>query len=218
MNRTTVLQMGVGFVLALAGAIMLYASNGGVKTSAQTNTPYSSTWRASKLITVSSSGYWSNVPVQEIPIGIAEWSVAGTVGTKTFTETWSVPSINGTVFDPTTRVTSGAGFTPAKWLFASHVARDGNTPNNGLVTYLVKDVSMLDNAYNSYQYIFGNARVGGNAIRCASNTDSNCLHARGLYGWEVYHALSNIGSERGRISASGAMIPLEWTVSGNIRN
>gem|GEM_PF-4377008 len=44
--------MGIGFILALAGAVMLYASKGDVKTSAQTNTPYTSTWTASNVLTV----------------------------------------------------------------------------------------------------------------------------------------------------------------------
>lgn len=200
-----------GAVLLIAGLMFVVAPRSEQQSQAAEN--YSSNWQATRVLTVESSGYFANVPAQEAAIGVAEWRVDGNIGGTTYEETWTAPSVDGTVFNPVDRSTSGPGFNPSHWLFASHIAQANDTPNQGRVTYRVKDLSFLNNAYT---YSFGQARVGGNAIRCASNSDSNCLHARGSYGWEVYHAISNMGSDRGRVSASGVMMPLRWTVSGTI--
>lgn len=180
---------------------------------------YSATWSATKVLAVQSSGGWGNVPAQKIPIGVAEWRMVMTnTGThnQIATETWTVPGISGTIFDPSNQVTTpDSGFDPNDWLFASHIGVLSGVPNGGKVTYTVQDLSVTP-LENGYTYRKDNVRVGGNAIKCATNSDSNCLQMRGAYGWEVYHGLSNLGSERGRISASGAMMPLKWIVTGEL--
>lgn len=215
---TAGLRIGSGLLLAAFGVFLALSPTADTPAvNAQAGTNYTTTWTATRVLTVDSSGGWANVaPMQNVPIGVSEWQVTGvdtTTGSQLFTETWKVPTASDIVFNPANRTTTGTGFNPAEWLFAGHVGVFGDTPNGGRITYKNQPVSILG---PTYTYERGNAKVGGNAIRCSSNSDSNCLHARGAYGWEVYHALSNLGSERGRISASGLMMPLKWTVTGTV--
>lgn len=208
----------IAFTLVVGGTYWLVTSpkkEANTASASHKRLHYSATWNATKLLTVESAGAWANVAVQEIPIGVAQWHVS-LINTETqneiSSETWTIPSIEGTVFNPATRTTTGAGFNPQEWLFASHIGVFGNTPNGGKVTYRIRDLGF---AVNTYTYKFDKVRVGGNVIKCSTNTDSNCLQMRGAYGWEVYHSLSSLG-DRGRISASGAMMPLRWNVTGII--
>jgi hypothetical protein len=98
MSRKTLLNFSLGFVLALAGATMLYISQfkEGIKTSAQVGaTPYRSTWTATKVLTTyyttEDSNRWSRRTQvsQPVILGVWEWKVDGAVGnSKTFSETW----------------------------------------------------------------------------------------------------------------------------------
>lgn len=209
----------VSVLMAMAGAYLI-SRNGIPKVNETVNAAdsYSATWTATKLMTVESYGGWATVPAQTVPIGVAAWQVEGVSGnTALYSETWSVPDVGDIVFTPSTEETTGTRFVKSEWLFVDHIGVLSGTPSGGAVTYRIKDVSdVLTPAALNYKYQSGSARVGGNAIHCVTADESHCLHARGAYGWEVYHALSNLGSERGRISASGLMMPLVWKVSGTI--
>lgn len=214
-NQTLKLILGL-ILIALAG--FLFVSGNQSVSQAQSNLRYTTNWQAMELMTVESSGFFGNIPPQEVAIGVAKWQVTGIENSsqrELFTEIWETPAFNGVFFTPSTQVMSGGNFNPSEWLFANHIGTNSGTPNGGKVTYRVRDLNFLD---ANYRYSKNDAKVGGNAIKCASNSDSNCLHMRGAYGWEVYHALSNMGSERGRVSASGVLMPLKWKVTGNLAN
>lgn len=209
-----------GVALAVAGFLLLFFSTRNaaqLTTQAQTGQNYTSTWEATKLITVDSAGGWNNVGIlRNVPIGVAEWQVDARTavgGAQLFTETWRTPTSSEIVYNPADQTLTGSGFNKADWIFANHVGVFGDTPDGGRVRYKFQSTSVLN---PGYKYTHGNAKVGGNAIQCRSNSDSNCLMPRGSYGWEVYHALGNLGSDRGRISASGLMMPAKWIITGTI--
>lgn len=205
------------FVLIGTSLLAVGAISGASNARAQGSETYTTTWTATKLITVDSAGGWRDVGIlRNVPIGVAEWQVdarAGVGGAQLFSETWKVPADNEILFDPATQNTTGTGFNQAEWIFANHIAVFGDTPDGGKVRYKFQSPSILN---PGYKYTKDNAKVGGNGVQCATTTDSNCLMSRGSYGWEVYHSLSNLGSSRGRISASGVMMPLKWVVTGTI--
>lgn len=194
------------------------AISGGSSARAQGSETYTTTWTATKLITVDSAGGWRDVDIlKDVPIGVAEWQVdarAGVGGAQLFSETWKVTANNEILFNPEFQTTSGTDFNASDWIFANHIAVFGDTPDGGKVRYKFQSPSTVLNP--DYKYTKDQARVGGNGVKCKSTTDSNCLMSRGSYGWEVYHSVSNLGSTRGRISASGVMMPLKWVVTGTI--
>lgn len=215
MSMSQLLRVVYGTVLVILGGFFFVAAP--TQTLAQT-TGYTTSWTATKVLTADSSGGWQGVGVlRNVPIGVSEWQVTGTdtsTGTTLFTETWTAPIAGDITFNPADRSTTGSGFNASNWLFASHVGVFGDTPNGGRVTYKNQPVSILNPGYT---FNLDQVRVGGNAINCIQYSgDSNCLHTRSAYGWEVYHALDCLSCERGRISASGFMMPLKWTIVGTI--
>lgn len=223
MSKEVMLKIGAGLLFTAVGLFLVIGSKettirtGKVNAQAGNSLEYTSDWSATKLLKVTSSGFFGNVPAQaNVPIGVAEWHITAkdtATNENIYEETWKLPINGDVIYDPATQIISGGGFNPSDWIFANHIAVTNDTPNGGRVTY---SVSALDPISNDYKYSFSNAKVGGNGVKCATNTDSNCLFSNGSYGWEFYHALSNMGSERGRISASGMMMPLKWKVDGTI--
>lgn len=209
--------MGVGFVLALVGAALFYVSKGDVKTSAQSTTPYTSTWTANNILTADSRVGSSQVG--QVGIGVWGWSVAGSVGSKTFTETWTAPSVAGVQFLAHTdergcdiigvntnelmagcfaQLNSLGGTNDTLWTFAVRPPNDFTSTksrNNG-GTGTQKTVSCIPSPRNG--------------------DEDECLMQSGAYTFQDWHEPGF--SSRNRFLGAGTLMPLKWTVSGTITN
>ncbi len=215
MNRTTLLHMGIGFVLALAGAAMLYVSKGDVKTSAQTNTPYTSTWTASSVLTVDARVGTSQVG--QAALGVWGWTVAGTVGSKSFTETWQAPSITGVSFTPRSVGCDLVGLNAQQLLggcFADQNEIGG--PDTSSYTFAVRPPSEVVSNKSRYNSGSGLQR----AISCINSPrngdETECLIQSGSYAFQHVHEPGF--PSRDRWLGGGVLMPLVWTVTGSIRN
>lgn len=213
MNKTNYIHFGIGLVLATAGVAALVMSKDDATTSAATN--YSSTWRASKVLTVDARVGSSQVG--QIGLGVWEWTVAGSVqGGRSYTETWTGPSITGVSFTPGSQGCIVNGVDAAKIMAGcfGHQSEVGG-PDTSSYTFAVRAPG---------DFTSSKARLNGggstiqkttSCINSPRNSDEDeCIFTSGTYGFQ--HAYWPGHPSRIRWVGGGALMPLEWTVSGTI--
>lgn len=214
MNRTTMLHMGIGFVLALAGAAMLYVSKGDVKTSAQGTTPYSSTWTANSVLTVDARVGSSQVG--QAILGVWGWQVTGTVGTsKTFTETWVAPSISGISFTPAAQGCTLVGVSATDFAAGCFADQDNiGSPDTSTYTFAVRPPSEVTSTKARLNAGSGVQRTTSCINSPRNTSEDECLFQSGSYAFQHVHEPGFPG--RTRWLGGGVLMPLKWTVTGTV--
>lgn len=217
MNRTTLLHMGVGFILALAGAAMLYVSKGDVKTSAQGTTPYTSTWTANNVLTADVRVGSSQVG--QAGIGVWGWSVTGTVGSKTFSETWAGPSITNIQMLAHTdeKGCDINGVNTAEIMSGCFTQQNalGGT-NSMLYTFAVRAPNDFTSTKNRLNGGTGTQKTVSCISSPRNGDEDECIMQSGAYTFQHWYEPGF--DSRARFLGSGTLMPLKWTVTGTVTN
>lgn len=244
MNRTIFSQLAIGILLAAAGLTFFALRKNDVTVSAQTVTPYSSTWTASKILTVEPEIHIGDpgLPPRQTytngqaGLGVWEWQVAGTVGTKTFNETWTAPSITGVTMsgvdnanpDSSNRGCAFSGVDQIKLMVGCYNIKYGELTSNGRVQkatykFAVRDVV----GYSGTKQSGGpNAGAGRQATTsCVSSSahvspePAECVSQSGAYSFQrmIFRIVPD-PNNRDALVGGGTLMPLVWTVSGTVQN
>ncbi|MEX2012731.1 MAG: hypothetical protein WD970_03250 [Patescibacteria group bacterium] len=194
-----------GLVLGAAGLALFNFGAKPTPTVAQ-STNYTTHWSATKLFQIK---YTNNAgaTVNTAAIGVSQWSVDGSIGPTSFTETWISPDPDSARLTISTNCSTN-GYVRTDWLLGCFMVDSewGGTHNFRLLSV------DADSVYTS-----GNTTAarwsGGGAFCDNGGVLSGCVIGTGTYGFTVVPGTSGNTHES---KLSGLMMPLKWTVSGTI--
>ena len=200
-----------GIILGAFGLVLINFDGSYDKTAAVDQ--YSSTWKATKLYRLHFATN-NNATIYDLgAIGVRTWEVTGTVSGTTFREKWEGPSSDTITFS-SENVSGGVSqcrvnADPKIWLGSClHLPQLGDDLFN---KYWLTDIdpASVVNQGN----ILKNSWSGSSA-RCGTNTLPGCWSSTGSYGFARF--TSKVNNDNGQTQAVGVMMPLQWTVTGEI--
>lgn len=238
MYKVIIPQLVVGAVMVTVGMTLYVLKRSDATVSAQTATPYSSTWTASKVLTVDADVIGSNnvrmFQYGQAGLGVWQWKVAGTVGSKTFNEEWNAPPITGIsitstsdFFTPSSGCTM-SGIDQAKIMAGCHNYYDTSIVKQVKYNFNVRDVTGYAGAQKA-----GGPNVGSGRQATTSCVEPNvpnysdpgrfaCIVQTGAYSFQRLKTApygTGIGPEQhSHITGGGTLMPLVWTVTGTVQN
>lgn len=208
----------LGLLLGAFGLVLLNFGNAPAKSNAE-SVDYTSTWKATQLYRLQHTNNTNQVTSANA-IGVAEWEVTGTVGETPFRETWKGPSADSVRIrnqGDTNGICKG-DYDPSQWLVG---CIDTSYGRNGRFMFKLSQVLPTDSSLLSEGTLSGGNRTNwsGRSVACKSGNYvggfAGCLAALGSYGFSQFIPTSS-STEASLDQVIGMMMPLQWTVSGEI--
>jgi hypothetical protein len=201
-----------GAVLTVAGLMFVISPKS--EQSLQAAEPYSSTWQATRILTVDATV--GNTPVGEAGIGVWEWRVDGVIGGTTFTETWTAPSINGVSFSAAAGQGCGLNGIVAEELMASCFVDQDNIggDNTSVYTFRIRSIGEYLGRESRLNVGAGDQKANSCINSPRNGDETECLIQSGSYSFQHIHEPGFPG--RTRWLGGGTLMPLNWDVSGSI--
>lgn len=169
---------------------------------------YNSSWTAKRVLTVNvTSAANASTYITDVPIGISQWEVKGSLDNSGFKETWNTPGGQDIYVEyglkGTNQTLRRDNFESNKWIHSV------DAPGIGYYTVKTADVSVLNTVVSE-----DNGASGyGNGLRCgrpSTSVPSSCVRAAGQYGFEMYNKNSAFINRQ----VINSFIPMSWTVTG----
>ena len=216
MGKSGYLLTVLGLVLGAAGLALFNFGGAPEKTAAQTG-PYSTTWTATKILTVNATV--GGFMVGDAGIGVWEWFVSGSIGSTSFTETWSAPVIGNMSFTPSGRQGCSINSVDESKILAGCFAaqnRIGAGSRASSYDFSVKAVGDYVSNISRLNQGTGTQKTVS-CIRSPNDLeDERCLFQSGSYSFQDIYESELAGGPRTGLVGGGTLMPLVWTVTGNI--
>ncbi len=216
----------LGLLLGAFGLVLLNFGNAPITSKAESE-EYTSTWKATKILTV--EGTIGSGPSAKFTgkagIGVWEWRVDGTIGeTTSYTETWSAPSLDGVSFTvPAGRrgcniegVDTGRGREELQLMagcWTSQGAFNGG-PDTTRYSFQTTTIGGFDGTKTRVNVGSGDQKTTSCIKPPRNDNETECIFQSGSYSFQDVHEPGS--NSRMRWLGSGTLTPLQWTVVGEI--
>jgi hypothetical protein len=214
----------LGLLLGAFGLVLLNFGNAPT-TSTAASEPYSSTWKATKILTV--EGTIGSGPTSKSTgkagIGVWGWRVDGTIGETSYTETWSAPILDGVSFTvPAGRrgcniegVDTGRGREELQLMAGCWTSQGAfGGPDTTRYSFQTTTIGGFDGIKARVNVGSGDQKTTSCIISLRNPDETECIFQSGSYSFQDVHEPGS--NSRMRWLGSGTLTPLQWTVVGEI--
>ena len=217
----------LGLLLGAFGLVLLNFGNAPT-TSTAAGEPYSSTWKATKILTVEATiGSGQNPPLTgKTGIGVWEWVVTGTIGavgeTTSYTETWTAPSLTNISFSiPSDRgcniegVDTGRGREELQLMAGCWTSQGAiGGPDTTRYSFQTTTIGAYDGKKARVNVGSGDQKTTSCIVSPRNGDETECVFQSGSYSFQHVHEPGS--NSRMRWLGGGTLTPLQWTVVGEI--
>lgn len=211
-SKTILLKSLSGVLMVAIGVSAVLFTAKSVTKADITDPDVTSTWHATKLLTLDFTAYKTVGPRNIIGIGPAEWQVtynvknAQGVLTPKYQEIWSVPASIPNCLQNNSACGQVSG-NATDWMWGVGAERNGSQLN------IVPGPLLAPNDpafFVRNPQSFGSRAAGQSAY---AMSDVEMIYSPGAYGW-ADSAVNKDTPSRSGIFAAGIFMPLTWTVKG----